>query len=138
MQLLIRAGTTNYFQKYLKYLHIFVTLHQGWYNGYNVADAPARTRQWERRAGSQVCCCCLYDHPSHVRSWSLSFCLFPSPFLFGKSLQLHVLSFCRNFKHSLLTSASLYSASIARLKRSIINPIGDFPEFLKKCDTLPR
>jgi len=26
----------------------------------------------------------------------------------------------------------------ARLKRSIINPIGDFPEFLKKCDTLPR
>ena len=25
-----------------------------------------------------------------------------------------------------------------RLKRSIINPIGDFPEFLKKCDTLPR
>ena len=29
-------------------------------------------------------------------------------------------------------------AFITRLKRSIINPIGDFPEFLKKCDTLPR
>jgi len=26
----------------------------------------------------------------------------------------------------------------ARAKRSIINPIGDFPEFLKKCDSLPR
>merc|ERR1712037_334545 len=27
---------------------------QGWYNGFNAADAPARKRQWERRAGSQV------------------------------------------------------------------------------------
>ena len=31
-----------------------------------------------------------------------------------------------------------YLSLSTRLKRSIINPIGDFPEFLKKCDTLPR
>ena len=31
-----------------------------------------------------------------------------------------------------------YLILFTRLKRSIINPIGDFPEFLKKCDTIPR
>jgi len=34
--------------------------------------------------------------------------------------------------------ATVPPVTLRRARRGIINPIGDFPEFLKKCDSIPR
>ena len=117
------VADANKLQKYLKNLHTFEIPYQGWYNGYNVADALPRKRQRERLAGSQVLVSFLLV-VSIIRVFQVPFaspfrCLSFIPCPFHISFVQHLILF-------------------TRLKRSIINPIGDFPEFLKKCDTLPR
>ena len=126
--------------KKLNVIHISTRFNQGWYNWYNVADALPRKRQWQCFAGSQVRfiiqtgCCTDQDNLPALINQSI----------YSKGFQRLDLSFklikiiCWLWYVPPLFCPARDPVLITRLKRSIINPIGDFPEFLKKCDTLPR